>query len=145
MKVINRAAFTLIEILLVVVIIATLTAFFGRGLYRQFAGAKSNITKIGMKSVQDALLQYNLHMGHYPSSREGGLEALQAPPTPRGDWDGPYIEGAEPPKDAWKNEYEYNAPPARYRNKFKYYELISYGANGVEGGDGNDADISVGL
>ena len=144
MKLINSAAFTLIEIILVVVIIVTLSAFFGRGVYRQFAGTKVGLTKIGMKGVQDALLQYNLHVGHYPSAREGGIEALQTAPTPRGDWDGPYLEETQL-KDAWKNEYEYNAPPAHYRNQFKYYELISYGANGVEGGDGNDADIAVGL
>ncbi len=145
MKSNNSKAFTLIELMLSITIVVTLMAFLGRGLYRQFAGAKSNITKIGMKSVQDALLQYNMHMGHYPTAREGGLEALINPPTPRADWEGPYFEGIEPPKDAWKNEYEYNAPPVRYRNKYKYYELISFGANGMEGGDGTDADIVVGL
>ena len=145
MKLKNSGAFTLIEILLVVTIIMTLVAVFGTRIFRMGAGANVKLTKISMQTMQDALLQYNLHVGHYPSAREGGMDALVTPPTPRGDWDGPYVEGGEPPKDAWKNEYEYNSPPVRYRNKYKYYELISYGANGMEGGDGADADISVGL
>lgn len=145
MKMVNRAAFTLIEILLAITIVVTLSAIFGARVFRKGVGANVKLTKVSMQSVQDALLLYQMHMGHYPTAREGGLEALINQPTPRGEWDGPYFEGSEPPKDAWRNEYEYNAPPVRYRSKFKYYELISYGANGMEGGDGAEADIVVGV
>ncbi len=147
MKLKNSGAFTLIEILIVVTIIMTLVAVFGTRLFRTGARANVMITKTSMENFKNGeLTQYSLDVGHYPKTSEGGLQALITRPTDpqvRANWQGPYMDKL--PTDAWKNEYEYNSPPVRHKDRGWKLELISYGANGMEGGDGADADIVVGL
>ena len=53
------------------------------------------------------------------------------------NWSGPYLEKNKVPKDTWGREYQYRAP-----GQYGDYDLWSYGANGTEGGEGDDADIN---
>ena len=85
-------------------------------------------------------------VGRFPNKREG-LEALvKKPATKPEGWDGTYIEGRdEVPQDAWRNDFDYNVgPDIKSKDKYKYFEIISYGADGEPGGEGENAEISEG-
>ena len=135
-------AFTLIEILIAITIVVTMGAIIGMGYVRYVT--KSNIvaTKQTMKNVEAALVIYYGDMGRFPET--GNLDALVVEPTPKGRWNGPYIENV--PLDSWSNEFEYNAyKDIKNKDKgFKKYELISYGEGGIEGGEGEEEEIIVG-
>ena len=91
-------------------------------------------------------MEYKMDMGRYPTKREGGIRALIDKPSIKGaeDWRGPYLEREDDLLDKWGHEIEYNAPPVKYKNKFRYLEIISYGADGQDGGTGDNAEILVG-
>jgi general secretion pathway protein G len=128
----NKKAFTLIELMLVVMIIATLAAlvvpkFTGRADQAKSAAARTDVTV----NIPTALDLYELDNGFYPTS-EQGLEALRNPPTtspvpPK--WNGPYIK--KKPIDPWANPYHYVSPGIHNSNS---YDLYSFGKDGVEGG-----------
>lgn len=132
----NKPGFTLIEIILVITILMTLVVWLGRGLFRTAEQAKVQTTKLAINAVKNSLVLYSQHVGHYPTTQEGGLQALVIPPTPKGNWAGPYLEGTELPKDAWGRTFEYNAPPVRFKDKgFQFYEIVSLGADGLDSED----------
>jgi general secretion pathway protein G len=119
----NSRGFTLLEIIVVISIIALLTAlvaprFFGHVDKSKQVDAQAQIGLLGQ-----ALDLYRLEKGKYPSNEEG-LKALE-----------PYLKKALP-KDPWGNEYHYKSP-----GDHGDYDLVSYGADNIEGGEGNDLDI----
>ena len=127
--------FTLIEIMMVVVIIGILAAV----IVPQFLGrddeARVTAEKVSMAKIGQALGMYRLDNRHFPST-EQGLEALVNKPT---GFPEPKNWGPEPyqrkfPLDQWGNEYI-------YVNNGRTFELVSLGADGVEGGEEVDADI----
>ncbi len=141
----KSSAFTMIEILIVLGIIGFLLAFMMGPLLRMFGRSDVAVTKLKMSKVKNALLQYKTDVGHYPTKREGGIRGLlEKPSTPAGGkWRGPYLDDEDDLEDKWGNELEYNAPPARSK-KFKVFEIISFGADGQEGGEGDNVEIYVG-
>lgn len=127
-----KRAFTLIELMLVVMIIATLAAlvmpkFTGRAEQAKIAAAKVDV----LVNIPTALDLYELDNGFYPST-EQGLNALRVAPTtspvPR-KWEGPYIK--KKPIDPWGNTYHYECPGT---HNLKTYDVYSYGKDGTEGG-----------
>jgi general secretion pathway protein G len=136
----TRRAFTLIELMVVIVILGVLAAMvlprvIGRSEDARRAKAVSDIESIGT-----ALDLFAADNGRYPTS-EQGLEALRTPPTrppmPR-SWNGPYLKKAIP-TDAWGNPYLYDSPG---RHDPHTYDLQSLGADGMPGGGGNASDIT---
>jgi general secretion pathway protein G len=130
-----RTAFTLIELLLVMVILAVLAAVVvpriaGRGEQAKNAAAKTDIANIGLM-----LDSYEIDTGHYPSNEEG-LQALIQPPSNIQGWKGPYIKTGAVPMDPWGRPYQYKYPGSHSANG---YDLYSLGADGVEGGDDVDS------
>ncbi|MGO8678093.1 MAG: type II secretion system major pseudopilin GspG [Limisphaerales bacterium] len=130
------AAFTLIEIMVVVVILGILAAT----LIPQFIGtthdAKVSAAKAHVAELESALERFYIHMDRYPTMDEG-LKVLVEPPM--GDdkkWRGPYIR--ELRHDPWGNPYQYRIPGVRHPASF---DLWSRGADGVDGGEGQGADI----
>ncbi len=88
-----------------------------------------------------ALDNYQLDTGYYPSS-EQGLQALVQQPSgnpPAQGWRGPYLKAKELPKDPWGNAFVYASPG---KVNTEWYDLVSYGKDGREGGDGDAADIA---
>ena len=132
----NYRGFTLIEMLVVVAIIATLAAMIGPKIIDRGSEAKVTAAKAGIQTISSALDMYKLDNFTYPSTDQG-LEALtQKPsgsPEPK-NWKG-YLNKA--PVDPWGNEYYYSYPGEN--NTFDVYSL---GADGQLGGEGFDADIS---
>lgn len=116
------------------VIIGLLAGYVGPRFFGQIGKSEVKAAKAQIDSLQKALDQYRLDVGHYPSS-EQGLAALVTKPADEGRWAGPYLAKALP-KDPWHNDYQYKAP-----GEHGEYDLFSYGRDGRLGGEGEDADV----
>lgn len=136
----EEEAFTLIEILIVVVIIAAFTALVGPELFSRVSQANQTAAAKQIDVFKLALNNYWLDNGEFPSSSEG-LKALVEKPNSASleRWNGPYLERKEIPKDPWGNEYNYQCPGKHNSHK---YDLWSYGKDNKEGGSREDADIT---
>jgi general secretion pathway protein G len=127
--------FTLIELMVVILIIGLLATIVVQNLKSATDKAKRVKAQADVSQLKSALDRYYLDAGSYPTSDQGGLQALVSAPstgnTPQ-DWGGPYIEKIPP--DPWGNTYF-------YQSDGNSYVLKSFGADGVEGGEGKNADI----
>ncbi|MCB1639160.1 MAG: type II secretion system major pseudopilin GspG, partial [Thiothrix sp.] len=99
---------------------------------------KSQSAKVQIENISAALDMYRLEVGNYPTSSEGLKSLVSAPAGARG-WNGPYLKKGSVPVDPWNNEYQYKRPGANSQP----YDLVSLGADGAAGGEGDDADISL--
>ncbi len=124
---------TLIELLVVMVIIGLLAALVGPRVFSKLGKSKQGAAKTQIELLGQALDQFRLDTGRYPTTSEG-LEALQADPG-IDDWDGPYLKKAVP-LDPWKKPYRYESPGTHGD-----YDMVSYGADGAEGGEGEKRDV----
>jgi len=131
----NQAGFTLLELLVVLAILALLAGLVGPRVLEQLSGARSDTAKIQIKNIEAALDLYRLDVGRYPSGTDG-LQALIEKPSDAGRWRGPYLKSAEGLRDPWGEPYRY-----RLDSGSNTYEIISYGADKAEGGEGENADI----
>jgi general secretion pathway protein G len=127
--------FTLIELLVVMVIIGLLGALVMPRLFKNVGKSKITATKAQIASFQTALGAYKLDVGTFPGTDEG-LQALRAKPVSANNWDGPYLPKEIPP-DPWGSPYVYKFPGEHGDEP----DIVSYGADGREGGDGENADI----
>ena len=135
----SNRGFTLLEIMVVVAILALLAALVGPRIMGQSDKAKIDDTKVQIRNLESALKFYKLDNGVYPST-EQGLQALVEKPTvgqaPKNYRPEGYLESKKLPKDPWGNDYVYISP-----GEHGDYDLCSYGADGVRGGEGINADI----
>ncbi len=135
----GQGGFTLIEIMVVIAILSILAVMVMPKLLGRTDDAKITAAMVQIKSIEEALSLYKLDNGVYPST-EQGLDALVHRPTigdiPRNWKEGGYLSRV--PEDPWGNEYQYISPGSD-----NPYDLMSYGADGEEGGDGNEADINA--
>ena len=123
--------FTLIEILVVMAIIAMLAVMVAPNLFNQQAGAMRDVARTEISTLEAALDIYRLDVGEYPDT----LDGLMEDDTDRASWNGPYLRRAVP-IDPWDNEYV-------YEGNGREFTLLSYGADGVSGGEDDDADIGL--
>ena len=131
----QQKGFTLIELLVVMVIIGLLGALVGPRLFKNVGRSKITAAKTQIAMFQSALGQYKLEVGSFPATEEG-LAALRIKPVSVDYWDGPYLQ-KNVPLDPWNREYMYQYPSENGDEP----EIISYGADGREGGEGENADI----
>ena len=136
MKRFQRKKFTLIEVVIVIVILVTLASVATPMYLNYVKQANVGAAKTQVKMLSDAIEGYKLDNKNYPES-ESGLQALIENVDDLETWKGPYIKGVIP-KDPWGNEYVYRCPGEDDRP----FEVISYGADGEAGGEGENADIS---
>jgi general secretion pathway protein G len=127
----RQGGFTLMEIIVVFVLIAGLMAFVGPKIWEQMGKAKSKDALIRMQQLVGQIELYRLEVGKYPDS----LQALVKQPPGVDKWSGPYAKEADL-KDAWGNDYRYTVPGLS-----RAYDLASLGADGREGGEGDNRDI----
>jgi general secretion pathway protein G len=134
----HRRAFTLIEILVVIAVIAILASLVAPNVFQHVGTARSTTARSQLEMLATALDAYRLDTGRYPTSAQG-LAALETIPSidPPSTWRGPYLRRALP-ADPWGNPYVYLAPGEVNPTG---YDLLSYGADGRPGGEGEDADI----
>jgi general secretion pathway protein G len=135
----NPKGFTLIELMVVIVILGILAGLIVPRIMGRPEEAKQLKAKMQIESIGTALKLYKLDMGSYPTT-EQGLQALVTAPATEGGgkWrKGGYLEKGKVPKDPWDNEFIYLAPGTNGD-----YDLISYGADGVSGGEDKNKDIT---
>jgi general secretion pathway protein G len=135
----NQRGFTLIEIMVVVVILGILIAVVAPRLIDKPDEAKITRAGLDVKGIEEALAYFKLDNGFYPSTDQGLQALITKPETgripPKYSANG-YLKQKKVPVDPWGNEYVYLSPGAH-----DAYDIISYGADGEPGGEGNDADI----
>ncbi len=132
------AGFTLIEILVVIVVIAILATLVAPNVFQHVGTAKATTAKSQIEMISSALDAYRLDTGAFPNTAQG-LQALQELPTvdTPTNWRGPYLRKAVP-LDPWGRPYVFVSPG---EVNTKGFDLLSYGADGKLGGEGEDADV----
>ncbi len=136
----NVRGFTLIELMVVIIILGILAMYVAPKIMGRPDEARQVKARLDMASLETALKLYKLDNGMYPGT-EQGLQALVAQPetgTLAKKWrKGGYLEKNRVPKDPWGNEYIYLCPGVN-----DDYDIISYGADGVSGGEDKNMDIN---
>ena len=127
---------TLIELLVVVTIIALFSALVLPRMWKKVSAAKQTATREQINGFMTALGIYKLDTGRFPTT-EQGLEALRIQPQGVELWDGPYLP-QDIPDDPWGRSYVYRYPGEHGEEP----DIISHGADGQEGGEGEDADVA---
>lgn len=130
----RQAGFTLIELLIVMIILGLLGALVAPKMFQKVGSSKLKAAKAQIAMVGTALDAFRLDVGRYPSSEEGLGALLTNPNMP--NWDGPYLPKEVPP-DPWGRAYVYQSP-----GEHGDYDLYSLGADGQQGGDGENADVA---
>ena len=134
----KEAGFTLLELLVVIVIIGLLAGYVAPRYFAQVGKSEVQVARAQIDSLEKALDQYRLDTRHYPSP-EQGLDALVMKPEGEASWSGPYLKKAVP-ADPWGHAYVYRVPGAKGE-----FDLFSLGKDGKPGGNGEDADIGIGV
>ncbi len=131
----RTSGFTLLELLVVLVILGLLVGVVAPRFFGQVGKSETKLAKAQLRALEDALDQYRLDVGRYPTS-EQGLAALNTQPAGEARWQGPYLK-KDVPNDPWGNAYQYRAP-----GEHGEVDLFSLGRDGQPGGGGDAADIA---
>ncbi len=127
----------MVELMAVLIIIGLLAAAAVGTFMGQIDRAKVRTTAASLKTLHTAVIQFKMDTGRFPSEDQGLWELVEEP-TDVMDWiPGGYLETTDIPLDAWNNEFEYMLDPGTG----KAFVVISYGADGQEGGEDYDADL----
>jgi general secretion pathway protein G len=135
----NSRGFTLLEIIVVVFILSLLAAIVAPRIIGRTDDARIAEAKVQIKNFETALKLFKLDNAFYPSTEQGLTALIEKPATgqvPEKYREGGYLEQKKIPADPWGNPYVYISPGI-----YGDFDLISYGADGREGGEGKDADI----
>lgn len=130
-----QRGFTLLELLVVLVILGMLAALAGPRVMKYVSSAKSDTAQLQVEEFGAALDMYKLEVGRHPNTQEG-LQALVEAPGGATNWNGPYLKKKTVPKDPWGADYIYASP-----GQHGAFDLSSLGADGREGGEGEDRDV----
>ncbi|MBT2132695.1 type II secretion system major pseudopilin GspG [Aliiroseovarius lamellibrachiae] len=133
----SESGVTILEVLIVLAIIAMIAAVAGPRLIGYLGRAKSEMAQLQINQIGTALQLFYIDTGRYPSDAEG-LDVLVTSPPGDSNWNGPYLTGAGGLKDPWGRAYLYSEPTGNAQPA-----LSSLGKDGVEGGTGEDKDLSL--
>ena len=131
--------FTLLEIIIVVFILSLLVAIVAPRIIGRTDEARITGAKIQIRNFETALKLFKLDNGFYPDTQQGLDALIEKPATgriPQKYKEGGYLEQKKIPPDPWGNPYIYVSPGLQGD-----FDIISYGNDGKEGGEGKDADI----
>lgn len=136
-KILRRArGFSLLELVIVLIILGTIMAFLAPRIFGNVERANQQLARAKMEQLSGQLEIMRLEVGRYPNSQEG-LRSLLEKPAGMDRWNGPYIKDPQTLKDPWGNDFKYTAPGAS-----KPFDLASLGADGREGGEGENRDLT---
>lgn len=128
----SRRAFTLIEVMVVVLIIGMLTTIVGVSVARRPGQGRQTTARAQVEILANAVEEYHMGTSAYPAKL---VDLVQNPGNAK--WDGPYLRKKQVPKDPWGNEYHYDTP-----GEHDTFDICSYGSDGAPGGEGGAADIN---
>lgn len=131
MKMRNQQGFTLFEMVVVIGLILMIFSFVGPKIVKMMRDKESSEVKFKMLAIKDALNEYRMEFGAYPTEREG-LRALVENPRPNDDrfkaknsiW--PILK-EDAIVDNAGNEFVYHCPPEQYKNEYKQFEILYLG------------------
>ena len=130
-----QSAFTLIELMVVLLILAMLTTIAAPRVTKYLGKAKSQTAQVQVEALSAAVDAFIIDVGRAPTNAEG-LQGLLSAPASAANWDGPYIKKAASLVDAWGQPYRY-----RYPGQHAEYDIYTLGADDKEGGEGDASDI----
>ena len=136
----NDHGFTLIELMVVIVILGILAGLIVPRIMGRPEEAKQLKAKIQIESLETTLKLYKLDTGMYPETEQGLQALIEQPETgkmPKNWREGGYLEKGKLPKDPWGNSFIFLSPGTHGE-----YDIISYGSDGVQGGEGKNKDIN---
>lgn len=133
----DQSGMTLLEILVVMVIIGLLATLGSVQLMGYLGRAKTDTTKLQIQELVTALDLYRIDVGHVPTTEEG-LGSLLKSPQGVERWAGPYLRKKNALVDPWGRPYRYTTPGEKGE-----YDLVSLGADGRAGGEGENRDIAA--
>lgn len=136
LELLKCGGFTLLELLIVMIIIGLLAALIGPKMIGRVGESRQTVAKQQIEGFSSAMEMYKLDTTKYPT-QEQGLEALVTEPQGIANWKGPYLKKKFIPKDPWGNNYVYTYP-----GEHGDYDIVSYGADGNSGGDGEAKDVA---
>lgn len=128
--------YTLVELLVVLAILGLLVALAAPRVIKYLGSAKTDTARIQIEKLGGVLDLYRLEIGRYPTEQEG-LESLVERPPQLGAWNGPYLKNRDALTDPWGKPYGYRSP-----GEHGDYDLYTLGADGKEGGEGEDQDVA---
>ena len=131
----KQRGFSLMELLVVLVIVGLLASLVGPTLYKRVNPAKQSVARAQIENYTQALDQFFIDVGRYPTTSET-LAVLRNNTATIKNWNGPYLK-KELPDDPWGGKYIYRSP-----GKNGPFDIISYGADAKEGGEGENLDIN---
>ena len=132
----RSSGYTLVELLVVLAILGLLVALAAPRVIRYLGTANTDTAHIQIEKLGGVLDLYRLEIGHYPTDQEGLVALVDRPPQAE-TWNGPYLKNRESLIDPWGTPYVYRSP-----GEHGEYDLYTLGADGKEGGDGEDRDIT---
>ena len=130
----RERGFSLIELIVVLVILGLLATIVGPSVMNRLGKGKADIARVQIDNLEGALSLFRFDIGRYPNTSEGLLALVEDPGMQ--NWGGPYLEKKRVPVDPWGREYEYRCP-----GQNGDYDIVCFGADGIEGGEGDNADI----
>jgi len=132
-----RSGFTMIELMAVLIIMGLLFAVVAQNFVHHTDKARVTTTMANLKVLHQAVQQFKMDTGRYPTEEEG-LRTLIEQPTDVSNWQpGGYLDTTDLPVDAWGNAFIYEL----YPESGKPFVIKSLGADGQEGGEGYDTDL----
>lgn len=132
----NGQGYTLLELMVVILILALIVSIAAPKVVGYFGKSKTNAAEIQIANIVSSLSLYRLDVGKYPAEAQG-LKALVEKPTDVKNWDGPYLTRRDGIIDPWGNPYIYKLSGVN-----SHVVVMSYGADGISGGVGEDADVT---
>lgn len=133
----RRSGFTLVELLVVVLIISLLAVVVVPRVFNSLGKTKRDLARSNMSNLESGIAMFMLNCGRYPSDDEGLIVLIESPDDVEDKWAGPYIKKSQL-KDPWGSDYMYVEEGLINVGS---YDLVSFGADTVEGGEGDNEDI----
>ena len=128
--------FSLVELLVVLSIVGMIVGLVGPKVLGYMSSSRTKTAQLQIDGLRKSLDLYFIDVGRYPSGSEA-LQGLVERPSAVDLWNGPYLKGGTVPVDPWGRPYRYRSP-----GEHGEYDVYSLGADGREGGTGDDADVT---